>query len=175
MYVVEHSPQKLHLRAFPWPVFLGLATLTMTFLGAFIYALSTGDILSAFIMFSLCVVLWILKPEEWVDLVNLTFNQADNTITITRRTLLKTDARMFDLHNLIEANVWDSIDAKAMLRHAVSYGKPVPSLVLILSSEDPPEIYKVPGARGSESGIIGIANTINAWLSIDVDSNQRQA
>ncbi len=175
MKVIAQNPQKLRLRAFSWPLFLAITVLVVLFPAALLYALYVGDILSVLVFLAHCILLWVIAPDHIIDHVDLVLERSEQTITIVRRTIFKIETTTFELGSLIEANIWSATSPRAMLWYAISYGNPIPELVLVFATEDPPKIYRVPGARGSESNIIGIANTINAWLSIDVDSHARQA
>ena len=151
MKVIENNQRQLSLRAFSWHLCIAMIFLAVLFPGTLLYALLVGEILPAFFALAYCLILWAIGPDDFIDLVYLRLERPSQTVTVVRRTLFKTETTTFELGNLIEANIWDPTSPKAMLWHAVSYGRPIPGLVLVLTTEDPPKIYRVPGARDSES------------------------
>ncbi|MDX8347125.1 hypothetical protein SLH49_03915 [Cognatiyoonia sp. IB215446] len=89
MKVVRNTTEQLHLRFFPWTLCVGFLILIATLLGSWWVALVNGDAVQLAVMFFLSIGFWMVKPEELVDLVDLSFDRGTSQIVLKRRTLTK--------------------------------------------------------------------------------------
>ncbi|WP_341366903.1 hypothetical protein [Yoonia sp. BS5-3] len=103
--------------------------------------------------------------------VRVILDRGLGTVTVTQTYFRKTDQISHQLTDMIEANIWKDLS----LILAYKGVRPPPNLALIFATADPPDIHILPSWRTGESAIVAVANSINAWLSMDVDSQPPQA
>lgn len=177
MKVVENTPDRLIAKAVPVTLVWGSVVTGGAIVGAFIFGLLTGALgeIAVFALLFVTVLLGFMVAQ--IDKVTVTLDRETDTLHISHRSINGLDEATFKLHDIIEANVWENLDPRHLLWQAylVNGVRPPPKLAIILATSDPPDIHVVSGWRDGESATVAVANAINAWLSMDIDSNQRQA
>jgi len=170
MRIIKETPHlliaKASSRVFIGGVFILIATTSIAAIYAFFfhYINEVNAIILGFVFASS------LLATLWIEVVTLTFDKKANTITCENARPFSRSTRSHQLSDLIEANVWDDFSPKAIWWNAATVFPPRVRLALILSTQDPPIVDVMSGWRDNDSATIEVANTINTWLSEDIDS-----
>lgn len=169
MKIAHYSHQLLVLRSAPWELgyFFVAMIIFVTWLG--LAMIGSGVVGSGIGLLVICLGILFFAMFHLCQRKEVILDRQAQTISLQRYTLLKTSHDSFDLRQLVEANVEDQSIA---VRRIGSLGK----MYLVFGADDPAAVTR----RCIEAVSFGddkirAANTINTWLSMDVDSLPPQA
>lgn len=170
MKIIQNTSDVLVAKAIPWAFLFGFAVCAVLTVIGVATGLVTSDLTLLIVSLIFGGAVTFMFGLFGLHIVTVVLDRKQGTVIVMQAGLFKTPEKVFPLATMIEANTCESLNPRYLLHRAYRSVRAPPKLALIFATTDPPDIHIVPGWSDGESAMVAVANTINAWLSVDVET-----
>jgi hypothetical protein len=166
MKIVRNTPEQLILRSVPWIMALVFSVFILVMIGFGLNALMKGDGMDAF---------WgLLGVPAFLGIFLVAFARRDEVILDRSRNLVELRHSTFLGRTRVQ-HAFTHLERAIMQAHSGSKGGTTYRVALVLGGGMDAGTHPVTPVYSSGNGVKRAVETINNWLSADIDSGSREA